>query len=411
MHAPQTPEARAEAAELLNVKQCIMSTQTNRPMMGVVYDALSGAYLMTQAETMVDPDTYMDCLAMMTSRDQLPTLDDRLARYQVRPFSGRALFSGPLPEDFQYTKGKVIIKDGVLIQGEITKAHIGVTSNSIIQFLYKEYGSSRTSDFLTDISFIENRWLIDRGLSIGLRDCYPKDARYKQQVDEAIEKARLEVAALGVKLDDPLEEEQREKKIVGYVSAVKNLSQTLVADNLAPDNNLAIMSDLGSSAKGSKFNIAQIIGLLGQQFIKGERMKMTLTHGTRCLPYFEENDASIEARGFCVRGFGPEQGLSPAEYMFHAAGSREGLMDTAVKTAETGSLHHRLVKSVEDLKVVNDGSLRNATGIIFQYTAYEHGFEPSEMMGIPGASGGGDLVTFFNPQSLAAKINARYGYT
>src|SRR5437016_40277 len=180
-----------------------MSTQTNRPMMAVVYDALCGAYLMTQERTMVDPDTYQDCLAMMTSRDQLPTLDDRLARYQIRPYSGRALFSALLPEDFQYTKGKVIIKDGILIQGDITKAHIGVTSNSIIQFLHKEYGMTRTSDFLTDISFIENRWLLDRGLSVGLQDCYPKDDRYREQVAEAIEKARLEVAALGVKLDDP----------------------------------------------------------------------------------------------------------------------------------------------------------------------------------------------------------------
>ena len=223
LHAPQHEDARAEVAELMNVKECIMSGQTNSPMIGIVYDALTGAYLMTQADTDVEEDDYQDCLGLMTSRNQLVTLDDRLAKHGVRPRSGRALFSALLPEDFFYTKGNVYIKDGVLLQGEIKKDHIGVTSNSIVQYLWHDYGRDRTVEFLTDLPWIMNRWLASRGFSVGLKDCFPRDDRHRKVIAEEIESAKIKVAALGSKLDDPLEEEHREKQIVAYVNSLRIL--------------------------------------------------------------------------------------------------------------------------------------------------------------------------------------------
>ena len=38
-------------------------------------------------------------------------------------------------------------------------------------------------------------------------------------------------------------------------------------------------------------------------------------------------------------------------------GGREGLVDTAVKTAETGYMQRRLVKSLEDLCMQYDGTV------------------------------------------------------
>lgn len=45
------------------------------------------------------------------------------------------------------------------------------------------------------------------------------------------------------------------------------------------------------------------------------------------------------------------RGLTPQEFYFHAMGGREGLIDTAVKTASTGYIQRRLVKAMEDLMV------------------------------------------------------------
>jgi len=49
-------------------------------------------------------------------------------------------------------------------------------------------------------------------------------------------------------------------------------------------------------------------------------------------------------------------GLSATEFFFHTMGGREGLVDTAVKTAETGYMSRRLMKSLEDLYTHYDGT-------------------------------------------------------
>ena len=55
-------------------------------------------------------------------------------------------------------------------------------------------------------------------------------------------------------------------------------------------------------------------------------------------------------------------------------GGREGLIDTAVKTSETGYIQRKLIKSMEDLKTNWDRSVRNADGNVIQFLYGEDGF-------------------------------------
>jgi len=404
LHAMQALDAIAEAATIANVTDCIMNPQTNRPIMAAVYDTLTGAYLLTQPDTMVDVDDFNDCLMLITAIDSIPTLFERLEIHNIPPRSGRALFSALLPPDFYYDSGEVKIRDGVLIQGVITKSQIGNSSNSIVQVLWKNYGKERTTDFLTDLPFVINRWLASRAFSVGLKDCLPTDENHAKLIRAEIAKAQLKVAAMGPPPPDPLERERYEKQIVTYVNTIKDIGARITTESLVPDNALRVMTKSG--AKGAELNIAQITGLLGQQFLKGERLKPTLTQGSRCLPYFEPNDLSIEAHGFCQHSF--LQGLTPAELFFHQAGGREGLMDTAIKTSETGSMHHRIVKALEDIRVAYDGSVRNANGNIFQFTYGEDGFDAGELQMIKTKTG--ETAFFIDINASVGRINARYGY-
>lgn len=56
------------------------------------------------------------------------------------------------------------------------------------------------------------------------------------------------------------------------------------------------------------------------------------------------------------------KGLTPTEFFFHTMAGREGLVDTAVKTAETGYMQRRLVKSLEDLCLQYDSTVRTSVG-------------------------------------------------
>ena len=70
------------------------------------------------------------------------------------------------------------------------------------------------------------------------------------------------------------------------------------------------------------------------------------------MPHFERNDRAPDAKGFVENSF--YSGLTPTEFFFHTMGGREGLVDTAVKTAETGYMQRRLVKCLEDLAITYD---------------------------------------------------------
>ena len=136
-------------------------------------------------------------------------------------------------------------------------------------------------------------------------------------------------------------------------------------------------------------------------------MPETISGGRRCLPYFPQDSLDPAARGFCSNSF--LSGLTPAEMFFHQAGGREGLTDTAVKTADTGSMHHRVVKALEDIKIYEDGSDRNAFGVIFQYIYGEDGFDGSMMKLVNTKTG--SFNSFINMRRLAGRINTRYEYS
>ena len=74
-------------------------------------------------------------------------------------------------------------------------------------------------------------------------------------------------------------------------------------------------------------------------------------------------------------------GLTPTEFFFHTMGGREGLVDTAVKTAETGYMQRRLVKSLEDLVLHYDNTVRNSNNEVIQFRYGGDGLDPMMMEG------------------------------
>lgn len=99
----------------------------------------------------------------------------------------------------------------------------------------------------------------------------------------------------------------------------------------------------------------------------------------RSLPQFSPQIRSPQAKGFVQNAF--LNGLVGAEFFFHAMGGREGLTDTAVKTAETGYMQRRLMKSLEDLCVHYDMTVRNSMKDIIQIPYGGDGLDPTYMEG------------------------------
>ncbi|TBU10350.1 subunit Rpb1 of DNA-directed RNA polymerase II, partial [Hamiltosporidium tvaerminnensis] len=135
-------------------------------------------------------------------------------------------------------------------------------------------------------------------------------------------------------------------------------------------------------------NISQVSGCVGQQTVEGHRIPYGFRY--RTLPHFLKDDTAAESRGFVQNSY--ISGLTPAEFFFHAMGGREGLIDTAVKTAETGYIQRRLVKAMEDASVKYDRSVRNGRGVVFQFLYGDDGYDATylenvEIKGVRGVEG------------------------
>lgn len=150
-------------------------------------------------------------------------------------------------------------------------------------------------------------------------------------------------------------------------------------NSLTEHNNLKAM--VVSGAKGSNINISQVIACVGQQNVEGKRIPFGFRK--RTLPHFIKDDYGPESRGFVENSY--LAGLTPSEFYFHAMGGREGLIDTAVKTAETGYIQRRLIKAMESVMVNYDGTVRNSVGQLIQLRYGEDGLcgEGVEFQSLP----------------------------
>ncbi|KAM3303404.1 hypothetical protein P3S67_014434 [Capsicum chacoense] len=101
-----------------------------------------------------------------------------------------------------------------------------------------------------------------------------------------------------------------------------------------------------------------MIACVGQQSVGGRRAPDGFID--RSLPHFPFKSKFPSAKGFVAHSF--FDGLSATEFFFHTMGGREGHVDTAVKTADTGYMSRRLMKALEDLAVYYDSTMEEKKG-------------------------------------------------
>ncbi|KAM0439820.1 hypothetical protein ACHAPT_000917 [Fusarium lateritium] len=229
------------------------------------------------------------------------------------------------------------------------------------------------------------RQLTNRGFSIGVGDVFPTESlraekenlvtiAYRQcdKLIELFKQGKLEKAP-GCNMEQTLE-----NSISGILSKVRQQAGEYCINTLSCNNAPLIMAKSGS--KGSEINVAQMVALVGQQIIGGQRVPDGFQD--RSLPHFHKNARQPSSKGFVKNSF--YSGLEPTEFLFHAISGREGLVDTAVKTAETRYMSRRLMKSLEDLSTQYDDTVRTSSGSVVQFQYGADRLDPVDMEGPTG---------------------------
>ena len=414
-HKIRTIQGQAEALWLCNALNCIPNAQANRPMMGMVYNAVSAIYMMTQPDVQLSQDEWDEATALLLDQTYIVgdpqrgwhSLEDRLNKVGVPARSGRALMATVLPPDFYYDHGGVKIRYGVPLD-MMTKKHVGPVANSIIHYLWKIHTKDQVEKFFTECQWISDWFLEAWGLSIGIDDCIaPNEEKVNEIISRELISVQLKLDSMAPETSDmtPGEKDYRSREVISALDKVSSIGNKISLKALSENNPLNIMSKSG--AKGNDSNTAQITGLLGQQFIKGKLPLKSLTNNQRCLPYFEPNTSDIQAYGFILENF--MVGMRPAGAFFHLQASRVGLIDTAVSTALVGATNHQLVKVSEDITAWYDGSVRGANGALFQYV-FSDGFDSGNMIN-SYAPATGNVVSFMDVRHAINMLNYQWcGY-
>ncbi|KAH8883867.1 beta and beta-prime subunits of DNA dependent RNA-polymerase [Thozetella sp. PMI_491] len=384
LHVPQTEETRAEIRELCMVPLNIVSPQRNGPLMGIVQDTLAGVYKLCRRDVFLNKEQVMNMMMWVPEWDGIIPLP---AIFKPRPrWTGKQIISMVIPKIISLEKkgGEeaplkdtgILIQQGELMYGLLTKKIVGAASGGIIHLCYNELSSRGAMDFLNGCQRVVNYWLLHNGHSIGIGDTIPDEKTIgiiqdKINVEKA-EVARLTELATNNQLE-PLPgmniRETFESKVSKALNTARDNAGTATENSLKDLNNAVTMARSGS--KGSSINISQMTALVGQQIVEGKRIPFGFKY--RTLPHFTKDDYSPEARGFVENSY--LRGLTPSEFFFHAMAGREGLIDTAVKTAETGYIQRRLVKALEDCEAQYDGTVRNSLGDIIQFVYGEDGLD------------------------------------
>ena len=390
LHVPQSEEARAEAALLMRVQDQLISPRYGGPIIGAIRDFITGAFILTQDKTFLKEDEFTNLALLGGYSGPLP--EPKHLENGRKIYTGKQLFSLFLPKDFNFvitskwnkaSKGEgkdVVIKNGELLSGVIDKASIGAEEpDSVLHRIVKDYGNEAAKRFLDSILIVLKTFLTHNGFSYGYSDLWLSDET-RDEISNVILKAYEKVYELIKQHDDetlPLTRglspsEALELYVVNELSRARDRAGK-TADRAFPDDNSGVIM-ASTGARGSTLNIGQMTAALGQQSIRGRRI--TKGYRDRSLPHFKRNDANPDSKGFVKSNY--RDGLSPLEFFFHAMGGREGLVDTAVRTQQSGYMQRRLINALEHMKIEYDQTVRDPHGNIIQFVYGEDGIDPAK---------------------------------
>ncbi|MFH1056050.1 MAG: DNA-directed RNA polymerase subunit A' [Candidatus Altiarchaeota archaeon] len=380
LHVPQSEEAIAEADLLMKVQENIISPRYGGPIIGGRHDHVTGAYMLTKEGVEL---TRGEALQITRDIIELPK--------GKKKFTGKEIFELMLPKDMNFEfqsklgkkadptnekakrEGHVKIVDGKIQSGIIDAEGM---AGKLLNEIFIVYGSDRAREYIDKSTRICINAFMKYGFSVGIDEQDIPDSGKNELKDM--------LSSVEQKVNDLILMHQKgELKIIPGKTSEESLEDYVmlelgrsrsnagkIAEHYAGDNSAVLMAKTG--ARGSLLNLTQMAGCVGQQAVRGERIKRG--YHFRTLSHFKRGDVSAEAEGFVRSNF--KRGLRPTEYFFHSMGGREGLVDTAIRTGRSGYMQRRLVNALQDLVVFPDGTVRGDGGGIVQFVYGEDGIDP-----------------------------------
>ena len=333
VHLPLSPEAQAEARLLMLSTNNILAPKDGKPITTPSQDMVLGSFYMTtrkegqKGEGLVFKDIDEMMLAYAMHYVTLQTIvkvkrdsvnNDGTSKI-VESTVGRFIFNEGIPQDL----GMVNREEdpySLEVDLQVDKKML----SKIIDLTFRKYGNIRTAELLDYIKSMGYKYSTIGALTISMGDITIPDSK-KTIIDQA--EQRIDMVQDIYLQGDITNEERYKKVIVIWEQCIKDVTRALM-NNLPDDNNLNIMAVSG--ARGSENQIRQLGGMRGlMSDTAGNTIEIPITSNFR-------------------------EGLSVQEFFISTHGSRKGLSDTALRTADSGYLTRRLVDVSQDVIITED---------------------------------------------------------
>jgi DNA-directed RNA polymerase II subunit RPB1 len=361
---PQSIQTKIELEEITDVKKQIITPSKSVTIYGIVQDGLSGSYNLTDEKIRINWRDTMNILSYTT-------FDDFAKLEKNREYSGAELFSMIVPPKITIKVGKpgesnyVDIEDGKLLGGRISNTMLGAgKKKNILQYIWDEYGADAIRNFIDNIQRLTNNFNLWNGFTVGIGDAQI-EPKLKKDIVSYIENImnKVDIDITNIENNPSyMNTHILDNKLYGDTNVVRDDVSTIVMKNVPKTNGFGVM--IWSGAKGSPNNLGQIAGAVGMQAFEGGMMPKMYYDRTLC--YFHENDDRAKSRGLCYNSY--MDGLTYSEFCFHTKTGRAGLIEQVVKTSETGYAQRKLIKTMEDVMIKYDGTVRIANNEIIQQT-------------------------------------------
>ena len=394
LHLPQSVQTENELRMLSNVTSQIISPRESKPIISVVQDVTLGLYRITKENSMLTEKQVFNLL-MTNNKFNGIVPNPIYVDEKIKKWNGRQILSEILPSNLnvinqnnQYDEDKsgndkdnlIVIENGNIKQGIFDKKIYQDRTNGLVHILFNDNGQEEARHLFDNTQKLICNWLVYSGFSVGISDLViSKDI--DTEMKDVINDMKKNVYDIIRKVHENSYENNSfdsnkqnfENEVNKLLNDARNKVGKIALKNITDDNRMVNM--IKSKSKGNPVNIAQMLSTLGQQNVDGKRIPDG--YNDRSLPHYTKYDDGPESRGFVENSF--INGLTPQEFYFHAMGGREGLIDTAVKTSETGYIQRKLIKSMEDCKINYDLTVRNATGSIIQFLYGEDGMSATKL--------------------------------
>ncbi|NLA57492.1 MAG: DNA-directed RNA polymerase subunit beta', partial [Firmicutes bacterium] len=312
VHVPLSAEAQAEARLLMLSTNNILLPASGRPVTTPTQDMVIGCYYLTQVKNgargegrrfsspeevhMAYADNQVDLHAKITVRWKGETIETTV---------GRVFFNEVIPEELGFYNGVVGSKE--LAQ--------------LVAKLYRRFGSTRTAEVLDEIKRLGFHFATVSGTTVALSDINspPEKEELIAAAEEQVETVEQQHRR-GL-----LTAEERYQRICDIWTRTKEEVTRAMREHMDPFNPIWMMARSG--ARGNESQLSQLAGM----------------RGLVADPTGKTIEIPIKANF--------REGLTVLEFFNSTHGTRKGLADTALRTADSGYLTRRLVDVAQDVIV------------------------------------------------------------